>query len=222
MKFTIPSSLRVFLYLLAIFTIIGTVLLFKFDKGDIFLYLNSKGSKVLDELFKLITLLGLGGLLAILAVIFLFIRYYYSILFAVSLILAGIFSYLLKQVIFKGMPRPAGVFDLENLPHIVEGLDIHKYNSFPSGHTMTAFSLGVILTLILKNRTWGIVVFVVCFAVGISRIYLIQHFFMDVYAGALIGTAYTLLIHYVIGHRLKLDYKPAFNGNLLSLIRKRK
>ena len=100
MKFTIPSSLRVFLYLLAIFTIIGTVLLFKFDKGDIFLYLNSKGSKVLDELFKLITLLGLGGLLAILAVIFLFIRYYYSILFAVSLILAGIFSYLLKQVIF--------------------------------------------------------------------------------------------------------------------------
>ncbi len=222
MKFTIPSSLRVFLYLLALFTIIGTVLLFKFDKGDIFLYLNSKGSKFLDEFFKLITLLGLGGLLAILAVIFLFIRYYYSILFAVSLIAAGIFSYLLKHVIFKGMPRPAGVFDLENLSHIVEGIKIHKYNSFPSGHTMTAFSLGIILTLILKNRTWGIVVFAISFAVGISRIYLIQHFFIDVYVGALIGTAYTLLIHYLIGHRLKLDYKPAFNGNLLSLIRKRK
>ena len=222
MKFTIPSSLRVFLYLLALFTIIGTVLLFKFDKGDIFLYLNSKGSKFLDEFFKLITLLGLGGLLAILAVIFLFIRYYYSILFAVSLITAGIFSYLLKHVIFKGMPRPAGVFDLENLSHIVEGIKIHKYNSFPSGHTMTAFSLGIILTLILKNRTWGIVVFAISFAVGISRIYLIQHFFIDVYVGALIGTAYTLLIHYLIGHRLKLDYKPAFNGNLLSLIRKRK
>ncbi len=222
MKFTIPSSLRVFLYLLALFTIIGTVLLFKFDKGDIFLYLNSKGSKFLDEFFKLITLLGLGGLLAILAVIFLFIRYYYSILFAVSLIAAGIFSYLLKHVIFKGMPRPAGVFDLENLSHIVEGIKIHKYNSFPSGHTMTAFSLGIILTLILKNRTWGIAVFAISFAVGISRIYLIQHFFIDVYVGALIGTAYTLLIHYLIGHRLKLDYKPAFNGNLLSLIRKRK
>lgn len=222
MKFKISSSSRVFLYLLALFTIVGAILLFKFNKGDIFLYLNSKGSSFLDELFKLITLLGLGGLLAILAVIFLFIRYYYSLLFAVSLIVAGIFSYLLKHVIFRGMPRPAGVFDLENLPHVVEGLDIHKHHSFPSGHTMTAFSLGIILTLVLKNRTWGIVIFTVCFAVGISRVYLIQHFFMDVYAGALIGTAYTLLIHYLIGHRLKWDYKPAFNGNLLFLLRKRK
>ncbi len=222
MKFIIPWSTRLFLYLLALFTIVGAFLLFKFNKGDIFLYLNSKGSPFLDEIFKLITLLGLGGLLAIFAVIFLFIRYYYSILFAVSLIVAGIFSYLLKHVIFKGMPRPAGVFDLENLSHIVEGIKIHKSNSFPSGHTMTAFSLGIILTLILKNRTWGIVVFAISFAVGISRIYLIQHFFIDVYVGALIGTAYTLLIHYLIGHRLKLDYKPAFDGNLMTLIRKRK
>ena len=222
MKFSIPSSSKVFLYLLVLFTIVGFFLLYKFDKGDIFLYLNTKGSPFFDELFKLITLLGLGGLLGILAVLFLFIRYYYSILFAFALVTAGIFSYLLKQVIFRGMLRPSGVFDLENLPHVVEGIKIHKYSSFPSGHTMTAFSLGIILTLILKNRTWGIIVFAVSFAVGISRIYLIQHFFMDVYAGAIIGTAYTLLLHYLIGHRLKWDYKPALDGNLISLLRKRK
>ncbi len=222
MKKCIPLSSKVFIICICAFALAGTVLLFIFAKGELLLKLNSIANKPLDEFFQLFTHLGLGGLLAILAGIFLFIRYYYSILFATSLICAGIFTYLLKQVIFQGMPRPAKFIGVENFHHIIEGFKYHHSGAFPSGHTMTAFAGAFAITIVLKDRYWGLLAFIVALLVGISRVYLCQHFFMDIFAGALIGTAYTFLLHYFLGYRLSWAYKAKFNSNLIELLRSKK
>lgn len=57
--------------------------------------------------------------------------------------------------------------------------------SFPSGHTMTAFAVGVSLSLFYPAMAVGL--FFCALSVAISRILLGMHFLSDVLAGALIG-----------------------------------
>lgn len=57
--------------------------------------------------------------------------------------------------------------------------------SFPSGHTITAFSVAVSLGLLLPGLTAGL--FFCAVSVAASRILLGMHFLSDVVAGAVIG-----------------------------------
>ncbi len=212
-KITPPAS-KVFLISCACFLFIGAILLSIFNKGFLVLLLNDHHTPFLDQFFKLFTNLGLGGLLAILAVAFLFIRFYYSILITASLICAGLFTFVLKQLVFTHIPRPTKFFEPGTLS-LINGVNYHHWGSFPSGHTMTAFAGSFILTIILKDKQWGFVFFLIALLVAISRVYLCQHFFMDAYAGAFIGTAYTFALHYILGYKLGCKHKAGFNSNLL-------
>ncbi len=92
------------------------------------------------------------------------------------------------------MSRPKVFFQDIDL-HFVEGVSIHSRYSFPSGHTLTAFSLATLLVFLFpKQKMLAIVAFICSLLVGISRIYLAQHFFKDVYAGALMGTLFTAVL----------------------------
>ena len=66
------------------FLCLGLFAIIFLKKGDVVHFLNENGNRRLDDFFKLYTILGLGGVMAVLALVFLFIRYYYSILLAVS------------------------------------------------------------------------------------------------------------------------------------------
>ncbi|MBI1896580.1 MAG: phosphatase PAP2 family protein [Acidobacteria bacterium] len=59
--------------------------------------------------------------------------------------------------------------------------------SFPSGHTITAFSVAVALSLFYPSLMIGLLF--CAFSIAISRILLGMHFLSDVVVGALIGTA---------------------------------
>jgi membrane-associated phospholipid phosphatase len=65
-------------------------------------------------------------------------------------------------------------------------------DSFPSGHTVTAFSTAVVLTYLAKNKNWGVLFLVVAIMVGYSRMYLSEHFFEDVTAGSVLGVLLTV------------------------------
>ncbi|WP_431111603.1 phosphatase PAP2 family protein, partial [Winogradskyella poriferorum] len=69
---------------------------------------------------------------------------------------------------------------LGDLLHLVEGVKIRYVNTFPSGHTATIFYLTSFFALLSRNRTACWVLVVLGFIVGVSRIYLVQHFFVDV------------------------------------------
>ncbi len=67
--------------------------------------------------------------------------------------------------------------------------------SFPSGHTLSAFALYGLLSYLVPNK-WQIPLLTIAVFVGVSRMYLGQHFLEDVLAGAVIGLAWASLVHF--------------------------
>ena len=105
----------------------------------------------------------------------------------ISALLQGIIISICKHGIFKGMPRPIeylkGV-DFYQIP----GLNLHHWNSFPSGHTATAMGIATGLMIIFhKDKTLKFAFLLTGLLVAISRVYLMQHFYIDVLVGSLIG-----------------------------------
>jgi len=163
--------------------------LFFTPKGDIFLWINARHELALDFFFRYWTHMGNGVWLALLLVFFLFYKYYFVVVTALSIVFQSILVSVFKRWLFAGLPRPKAFFGDEINLNLVEGVDVHVVNTFPSGHTATAFALFALLVLAFAIRkTWlSILFFIMAVLVGISRVYLVQHFFIDVYAGACIG-----------------------------------
>ena len=90
-------------------------------------------------------------------------------------------------------PRPKLYFkDQLSRIHFVKGVEMLSVHSFPSGHTVTAFSLAVLFTYWSKNKARGAIFLLYAVIVGYSRMYLGKHYPSDVLGGAAtgIGTAY--------------------------------
>jgi membrane-associated phospholipid phosphatase len=77
---------------------------------------------------------------------------------------------------------------LQDVARAVPILEHNNYvNSFPSGHTSTAFTTALLLSFIVRKRFAVFFFPVIAFLVGYSRVYLAQHFVTDVLAGSVIG-----------------------------------
>ena len=170
-----------------------------FEKGVLELIINQNHHPVLDIFFKYVTHLGDGLILAILLLILLFSNYTLAIITSFSIVIQSIFVSLFKRWLFKGLERPLAFFDESVSLNLVDGVDVHSYNTFPSGHTATGFTVFALILVILQNRTVIIsaLLFFLAFSVGFSRVYLMQHFVIDAYFGALIGIFSVLLGLYV-------------------------
>ena len=169
-------------------------------KGDLEFLINQNHYSNLDVFFKYITHLGDGSLLALLLIALLFVNYASSILAAFSIILQSIFVSLFKRWIFKGLERPIAFFEGNADLNFVDGVDVHSSNTFPSGHTATGFAIFAILFIVINNRgmIFSTGLFLLGFLVGFSRIYLLQHFVIDVYFGAIFGVLSVLLGLYLL------------------------
>ena len=78
---------------------------------------------------------------------------------------------------------------------------MHGFLSFPSGHTGAAFTGFFLLAAWARDARVAAACFAGAAVAGFSRIYLVQHFFADVYAGALIGTAVGFGVLVALRHR---------------------
>jgi membrane-associated phospholipid phosphatase len=172
------------------------VLLLTFSKPELHIFSNQFNSPFFDVFFKYITYLGDGAMIAILTIVLLFVRYRYAIIFlSGSLLTAGIVN-LLKRVVFNDVFRPSKYFELyENYQlHFVDGVNLHAVHSFPSGHTGTAFNVFFMLALITPNKLLKLFLFFTAAIVAYSRVYLSQHFLIDITAGSFLGTSIILLL----------------------------
>ncbi len=59
--------------------------------------------------------------------------------------------------------------------------------SFPSGHTMTAFSIALVISYFYPGLEWPL--YFLAVSIGLSRVILGMHFLSDVLAGAVLGSA---------------------------------
>jgi len=98
-----------------------------------------------------------------------------------SAAILGIFVFkALKKLSHR--PRPC-----EYQPHCwAKVLPPDKF-SFPSGHTMTAFSIALVVSYFYPSLEGPL--YFLAISIGVSRIVLGMHFLSDVLAGAIIGSA---------------------------------
>ncbi len=178
-----------------IFLIICAGFLISFPKAELHILLNKANTPFFDVFFKYATHLGDGAMIAILAVIFLFVKYRYFFAFLIGSLSTALVVNLFKKVIFTEMYRPSKYFELfESYQlHLVEGVKLHSLQSFPSGHTATAFSVFFMLALITKNRWGKLALFFGAVLVAYSRVYLSQHFAIDITVGSLVSVVLMLV-----------------------------
>jgi membrane-associated phospholipid phosphatase len=189
-----------------LFLITGAALILIYPKGEVLLWINRNHNYWFDQFFKWVTLLGDGILYGMLAVIFLFIRYYFVIYLALVALVQTLLVHFFKQILFADMVRPSLFFEGKNTLQLVEGVRVHGYHSFPSGHTATAFAIAFTLIFLFKKQSWNYLLVSTAILVGISRVYLVQHFFIDIYFGSIIGFTSVLAVqawsHTIQGKKL--------------------
>jgi membrane-associated phospholipid phosphatase len=208
---------RTFFILFLLFLIFGGILLATMEQGDAIRFFSGHRSLMRNSFFIWTTKVGEGITYLILVVFFLFIRFRYSLLVLIAGVLAMGVSFILKKVFAH--PRPSVFFrargELEEL-NIVEGVHlISGHMSFPSGHTTSAFILfGLLALLFARKWYWNAALFLLALLIGISRIYLVQHFFKDVYTGAITGVLLSVLI-YEINNRFPYNESKWLDRSIL-------
>ena len=111
--------------------------------------------------------------------------------FFISISTSGLINLLIKWL--AGRHRPIGMFN-NGLFGFEYFRVIHESTSFPSGHTVTAFSLATAVSILFPR--WSIPAFAVAVAIGVSRILITSHYLSDVLAGAGMGIFCTLVVKY--------------------------
>lgn len=189
------ASLFIVIQILAL--VILTFVILVFDKTELQLIANSFYSTFFDFVFYILThSVEFWGCLIIYFIIAIFKNYKYAIIGLLTYASAGLVTQILKRNVFPELKRPT--VNIDNLRLLPDYFDYEQASnfSFPSGHTTVAFALFIFLTLIVKNKKWGIIFGLLACAVAYSRVYLSQHYFIDIYVGSILGTTVTLLSFY--------------------------
>jgi len=162
-------------------------------RHEFFLLLNNDLGVLADQFFRYWTILGDGITWVAVAILVVIFRRQYLLLIVCAIIVSTLITQFAKHFIFPHEFRPTyGLIDMK-LIHTVTGVELYTANSFPSGHTATAFTLFLLACLLVK-KWWVVPVGFVCAVlVGYSRIYLAQHFPMDVGAGILVAIITVIL-----------------------------
>lgn len=186
-----------------------------YTREEIYFAINARNWPWADYLAPYITDIGDGLTTLILSAILLLFSYRRAFVLAGSYALtSGIVAQSLKYAV--NAPRPKLYFqDQLTKIHFVTGTDQLSVHSFPSGHTVTAFSTALILAYWCKNKFWGLPLLLLAVLVGYSRMYLSQHFFEDVTAGSAIGVVVTVMWLYWTENREFLK-SPAWGRGLLN------
>lgn len=191
-------SIKEFVYsiyskLYVLILLLGGILVIVFEKGDVVLNINEFAGAKGDSFFRYFTEIGNGWVITPFVIILFLYRYYYGTIMWISLLLTAGVSSLFKWVLFPGIVRPRYGLDEELITHIMSGFPYHALHSFPSGHTMTAFSFFTVLAICFRNKKLQVLFFVLACGVAFSRMYLLQHYFIDIYIGGLLGILNSIL-----------------------------
>ena len=188
---------------LSLITGTGFILLsFLMGKENAFLLLNIDLGPTSDFLFYIWANAGDGFIwIPAFALTLMYKKKFIPFLIA-TIVFSTIITQSSKQVFFKAENRPTAVITNASLIHKVPGIEIHTTNSFPSGHTTTVFCIYFIGCLIIGGNKMVYGGFLMALLTGYSRIYLAQHFPLDVGAG---------MITAVISIYLSLRIQQLFN-----------
>ncbi len=107
-----------------------------------------------------------------------------------SVLLNGLITGILKTTL--GRARPYVESGNSRFEHFTYKDD--NFMSMPSGHTSMVFAMATILSYRSRSTLLSIIYYAMAGSTGMARIYFDKHWFSDIIAGAMIGTASSLLI----------------------------
>lgn len=166
--------------------VLGIAVLSFWSKERVFLALNNQHAYMADIMLKYFTYIGDGIFMAALGIIlWLLGKKKLGLLLILSFLLSGLLAQSIKRL--EQRPRPGLYFKKPEVIHRVDDELLKGRNSFPSGHTTTAFATFSLLAFATRNKLVQLLFFAVAVVVGYSRIYLGAHFAEDVLAGAALG-----------------------------------
>lgn len=178
------------------FLALGILILSFHSNLEISLFVNKMNSPILDYFFKYWTLFGTFTLIGPIILYQCFQKYRYALITSVSTLIGFFLVQIAKRFIWIDSPRPKVFFDSMPDIHYVTDVHLHSAHSMPSGHTTGAFALFFALALISKRPVWQMLFLISALLVGYSRVYLSQHFAIDVLVGSVIGTVSALTSYY--------------------------
>ena len=186
--------------------VLGTTLLVV-PKTELHLALCQPHTRFLDVVIPAFTNL-VDWLPYLVVLLLLFYRAGWATFLASNLLLSTLIVQPIKHILCA--PRPLTWF-AENMPDVslplVEGVRMNYWLSFPSGHTTTFFVLFFSLSIILyaENIKGKNILSFLCFLCAsfgaYTRIYLSQHFALDIFAGILIAVCSTLVLYFFLVKR---------------------
>jgi len=170
-----------------------------FTQKELFFWVNEHYATFLDYIAQPVTDIGDGLFCTIFGIfLLLFVKVRHGLALLLACALEGIIIQVLKLYIFIDKPRPWAFYKATEQMHLVKDFIPYSNNSFPSGHTATAFCMAAILTLIWPKAKMGWLFLIIALAIAYSRIYLSQHYFFDIYVGSIIGVSSAILIYIFI------------------------
>ncbi len=181
-------------------------------KGELVLWFNGRYAPAPNVFFKYITHLGDGLMFIPFVLALLWVRIGYAITAAVTGAVLALLSNFFKHVVFTDFPRPRAWFADPTVLQFVEGVKVHSMHAFPSGHTATAAALAVLVSLFFRNKYVTAVAAVLALVVGMSRVYLAQHFLVDVAFGYFYGSVSAIAAY----HLAYLLYRSRQRRSLIS------
>jgi membrane-associated phospholipid phosphatase len=170
-----------------------------FYQTDALFYFSHHRSSFLNGFFLFVTRLGEEFSYLILALWFLYKNERKTILKIIITAVAVLIISIILKFIFSH-PRPITFLEQHGIINqitLVNDNILRGMNSFPSGHTMSAFALYSVLAFhFWQRKNWQIGLLILSILVGVSRVYLVAHFPEDVLLGSALGVFIALGIEY--------------------------
>ena len=173
------------------------LLMLVFSKEEIYFAINHIHTAFTDVFFENLTNLGDSLGCTIIAIIVFLINFRKGFLLATSYIITFVISQTIKHLVKAPRPHLFFAKKLSGI-YLVKGVMMLDKNSFPSGHSVSAFTAALVLTYVAKKKWWGPLMLIFAVFIAYSRMYLSEHFLIDVTAGSALGIAVTSIWLYWI------------------------